>query len=123
MMNSLLFVASITVCAVIGLANGTEDEEYLSKLSTALERIYDEFKPLLVLYVAGSDPYILDQLGSLRITIEGLKKRDELVIKGACERDIRVATVLAGGYAEKIEDTVEIHCNTARTMEHYLGDG
>jgi hypothetical protein len=43
-----------------------------------------------------------------------LKKRDELVIKRARTGAIPIIAVLAGGYAENIDDTVEIHCNTAR---------
>jgi acetoin utilization deacetylase AcuC-like enzyme len=100
----------------IGLDNGVEDGEYLDKLAGALKKIYGEFKPDFVIYLAGADPYILDQLGSLRLTIEGLKKRDELVIQGAQQERIPVSVVLGGGYAEDVNDTVEIHCNTARVL-------
>jgi acetoin utilization deacetylase AcuC-like enzyme len=98
----------------IGLENGVKDEEYLHKLDFALKKIYDEFNPALVIYVAGADPFICDQLGSLQLTIEGFIKRDEMVIGRAFEKKIPVAVVLAGGYAEDINDTVEIHCNVAR---------
>ena len=100
----------------IGLDNGVDDSEYLDKLTGALNNIYGEFQPNFVIYLAGADPYIFDQLGSLMLTIEGLKKRDEMVIQGARERDIPVAVVLGGGYAEDANDTVEIHCNTARVL-------
>jgi len=98
----------------IGLESGVGDETYLQKLDFALEKIYGEFKPDLVIYVAGADPFVFDQLGSLQLTIKGLIKRDEMVIGRAFEKKIPVAIVLAGGYAEDINDTVEIHCNTAR---------
>ena len=100
----------------IGLDIGVGDDEYLDKLTGALHRIYGEFQPNFVIYLAGADPYIFDQLGSLRLTIEGLKKRDELVIQGARQKNIPVAVVLGGGYAEDVNDTVEIHCNTARVL-------
>ncbi len=100
----------------IGLDNGLGDDAYLEKLTGALERIYGEFRPEFVVYLAGADPYIFDQLGSLRLTIEGLKKRDELVIHGAFHDKIPVAVVLGGGYAEDVNDTVEIHSNTARVL-------
>ncbi len=100
----------------IGLDIGTKDSEYLDKLGKALDHIYDKFKPDLVIYQAGADPYIFDQLGNLSLTIEGLRKRDEMVIKQAVEKKIRVAVVLGGGYAEDVNDTVEIHCNTARVL-------
>jgi len=100
----------------VGLDNGVGDEEYLGKLDGALQIVFGEFKPDFVIYLAGADPYVFDQLGSLRLTIEGLKKRDELVINHARELRIPVATVLGGGYAEDVNDTVEIHCNTARVL-------
>jgi acetoin utilization deacetylase AcuC-like enzyme len=104
----------------IGLDNGVGDEEYLDKLSGALDIIYGEFKPDCAVYLAGADPYIFDQLGGLRLTIEGLKRRDELVIHGAAQKKIPVAVVLGGGYAEDVNDTVEIHCNTARVLNDAL---
>lgn len=100
----------------IGLDIGIEDDEYLQKLDGALHKIFNEFKPALVIYLAGADPYVLDQLGNLRVTLEGLRKRDEMVIGRAFEKKIPVAVVLGGGYAEDVDDTVEIHCNTARVM-------
>jgi acetoin utilization deacetylase AcuC-like enzyme len=98
----------------IGLENGVGDKDYLQKLNFALKKIYDEFIPELVIYVAGADPFVYDQLGSLQLTADGLMKRDEMVIGRAFKKNIAVAVVLAGGYAEDINDTVEIHCNTAR---------
>lgn len=104
----------------IGLPNGAGDGEYLDRLKGALDVIFGRFKPELAIYVAGADPYVFDQLGSLQLTVEGLRQRDELVIGRARENRVPVAAVLAGGYAESVTDTVEIHCNTARTMKHYL---
>jgi acetoin utilization deacetylase AcuC-like enzyme len=66
----------------------------------------------LLCYVAGADPYKEDQLGGLALTIDGLKKRDELVLRVAKERDVPVMVTFAGGYARRVEDTVTIHCNT-----------
>ena len=53
-----------------------------------------------------------DQLGGLSLTKEGLKQRDRSVFEEARQRKIPVATVLAGGYARRVEDTVRIHVNT-----------
>ena len=60
----------------------------------------------------GADPYREDQLGGLALSIEGLKRRDELVFSVARSRDIPVMVTYAGGYARRVEDTVTIHCNT-----------
>ncbi|MFB0528026.1 MAG: histone deacetylase, partial [bacterium] len=99
----------------IGLADGTADEEYLEKLRKNIPEIIDSFQPELILFVAGADPYERDQIGGLSLTIEGLKKRDELVIGWAKDSNIPLSIVLAGGYAFEVNDTVAIHCNTITT--------
>ncbi len=105
----------------IGLDFDTGDKEYCEKLQYALDIIFNEFKPEFVIYLAGADPYMFDQLGNLKLTIEGLTKRDEMVITRAKERTLPVLVVLGGGYAQELEDTVEIHCNTARVMHRTYG--
>jgi acetoin utilization deacetylase AcuC-like enzyme len=72
------------------------------------------------MYVAGADPYYDDQLGGLSLTLEGLRSRDELVIRTAVERDVPVAVSLAGGYARRVEDTVTIQSGTARVAAAVL---
>lgn len=96
----------------IGLSDGADDEEYLSALKTHIPDIIDKFKPELILYVAGADPYKDDQLGGLALSKEGLKQRDGFIFTLAKDKDIPLAVVLGGGYARNISDTVEIHCNT-----------
>ncbi len=99
----------------IGLADGAGDEEYLGKLKENIPGIISSFQPELILFVAGADPYEKDQIGGLSLTMEGLKKRDELVIGWAEEAKIPLCLVLAGGYALEVDDTVTIHCNTIKT--------
>jgi acetoin utilization deacetylase AcuC-like enzyme len=99
----------------IGLNDGTADAEYLNKLKNAVDKILITHKPELVVYVAGADPYQLDQLGALRLTKEGLKKRDEVVIKKCEEKKIPLTITFAGGYAYDVKDTVDIHFNTCKT--------
>ncbi len=98
----------------IGLEDGTGDVEYLKKLQDAVETIFSSHKPQLIVYVAGADPFQMDQLGALRLTKEGLKKRDEIVIKRSREQKIPIAVTLAGGYAFDVNDTVDIHFNTSK---------
>lgn len=98
----------------IHLPNGVEDAEYLDRLGEAARKAMSEFRPELVMYIAGADPYREDQLGGLALTIEGLKARDALVLGLAREYRAPVAIALAGGYARRVEDTVTIHCNTAK---------
>ncbi len=100
----------------IGLADDTGDEDYLKHLRREVPAIYDHFQPQLICYVAGADPFINDQLGTLRLTKNGLKLRDEIVINEAVGRGIPIFVVLAGGYADDTEDVVDIHYQTAETL-------
>ena len=104
----------------VNLADGVGDEEYLERLSAAYRFPIHGFHPQLVVYVAGADPYREDQLGGLDLTIEGLKKRDLLVIETALREGAAVAVVLAGGYAINLYDTITIHSNTAKAAKEAL---
>lgn len=96
----------------VNLPDRTGDADYLQWLDNALSSGLRQFQPELLCYIAGADPYKEDQLGGLSLTIEGLKKRDELVFRVAKSRSIPVMVTYAGGYARNVDDTVTIHCNT-----------
>jgi acetoin utilization deacetylase AcuC-like enzyme len=96
----------------LNMADRVDDEEYLDALIPAVQKALNEFQPDILFYVGGADPYCEDQLGGLSLTKEGLKERDGKVFEAARKRKIPVATVLAGGYARRVEDTVRIHVNT-----------
>jgi acetoin utilization deacetylase AcuC-like enzyme len=96
----------------VDLPDGTTDDDYLAWLDNALSSGLRQFTPDLICYIAGADPYREDQLGGLALTIEGLKKRDELVFRVAKAQGIPVMVTYAGGYARNVADTVTIHCNT-----------
>jgi acetoin utilization deacetylase AcuC-like enzyme len=97
----------------IHLRDGVGDEEYLDRLRGALG-VAMSFAPELIMYLAGADPYREDQLGGLKLTMEGLKQRDQFVFEAALTHSVPVAVTLAGGYARDTADTVTIHCNTVR---------
>jgi acetoin utilization deacetylase AcuC-like enzyme len=105
----------------IHLADGIGDAEYLDRLGNGYRAALAMFTPELLVYVAGADPYMEDQLGGLSLTFDGLKERDRLVISKALTRHVPVAIVLAGGYAQSVEDTVTIHANTAEVAREVLG--
>jgi acetoin utilization deacetylase AcuC-like enzyme len=105
----------------VDLPDGTEDGDYLAWLDNALSSGLRQFEPDLLCYVAGADPYREDQLGGLSLTIEGLKRRDELVFRVARARNIPVMVTFAGGYAQNVEDTVTIHCNTVVAAKEVFG--
>lgn len=104
----------------VHLNDGVGDEEYLERLAAAYRFPIHGFHPELLIYVAGADPYREDQLGGLDLTIEGLKRRDALVIETALREGAAVVVVLAGGYAINVYDTVTIHSNTAKAAKEAL---
>jgi acetoin utilization deacetylase AcuC-like enzyme len=105
----------------VNLPDGTGDDDYLAWLDNALSSGLRRFSPELLCYIAGADPYRDDQLGGLSLTIDGLKKRDELVFNVARARSIPVMVTYAGGYARNVEDTVTIHCNTVIAAKEVFG--
>ena len=104
----------------VHLEDRTEDREYLLALSAKYVPALERVRPQLVFYVAGADPYYQDQLGGLGLTVDGLKRRDELVLEAARRAGAAVAVTLAGGYALNVTDTVTIHCNTVIAAKEIL---
>lgn len=100
----------------IELPDRTGDAEYLETLNEALPRVFLH-NPDIVFYLGGADPFEKDKLGRLGLTKNGLYQRDEAVLEFAREREIPIVTVLSGGYALDINDTVDIHCNTIRAVK------
>jgi acetoin utilization deacetylase AcuC-like enzyme len=107
----------------VDLPDGIEDDDYLAWLDNALSSGLRQFDPELICYIAGADPYQEDQLGGLSLTIDGLKRRDELVFRVARARGIPVMVTYAGGYAQNVEDTVAIHCNTVAAAKKVFAAG
>jgi acetoin utilization deacetylase AcuC-like enzyme len=96
----------------LGMDDRVEDEEYLGALLPAVVEALDAFKPEILFYVGGADPFCEDQLGGLCLSKAGLLERDRRVFEEVRRRGIPVVTTLAGGYARRVEDTVRIHINT-----------
>ena len=104
----------------IELPDGTSDDEYLKTLEMNLTHVLAH-EPEIVFYLAGADPFVGDRLGRLALSIPGLRRRDERVLHVCYEGKLPVVTVMSGGYAEDINDTVEIHCNTIRAACDIFG--
>jgi acetoin utilization deacetylase AcuC-like enzyme len=102
-------------------ADGTTDDAYLAALREGLDALFARFEPDLVIYLAGADPYDDDRLGRLKVSVEGLRGRDKMVYDACAIRQLPVAIAMAGGYARKIEDTVEIHTNTVVAAKQLCG--
>jgi acetoin utilization deacetylase AcuC-like enzyme len=95
----------------LGLPDGAGDATYLRALEGALPQVIAH-APDIVFYLAGADPFEEDQLGGLRVTKAGLRRRDHLVFDTVRAAGIPICVVLAGGYARRVEDTVDIHVAT-----------
>lgn len=92
----------------IGVEDRLQNVEYLTKVRQSLPKVL-AFKPQIVFYLAGADPYEDDQLGGLALTVEGLRERDRLVFTACRAAGVPIVLTLAGGYARRLEDTVAIH--------------
>jgi acetoin utilization deacetylase AcuC-like enzyme len=101
----------------VGFWSDDGDKKYLDSLKSHIPSLYENFKPDVVFYLAGADPYEKDQLGGLRVSFDGLMERDGIVIQGAQRLNIPVVILLAGGYAFDVRDTVAIHLNTIKAAQ------
>jgi acetoin utilization deacetylase AcuC-like enzyme len=95
----------------IGLPDGAGDDLYLTRLRAALPVVMAH-PPQLAFYLAGADPYEDDQLGGLSLTKAGLRARDRLVINTCRTANVPLVVLLAGGYARRLDDTVDVHWGT-----------
>ncbi len=99
----------------VPLADGTGDNDYLSLLRTHLRDVLNRHQPDFVFYLAGADPFEGDRLGRLKLTIDGLRRRDQIVMEACTKGRLPVAISMSGGYAADIDAIVTIHTNTIRT--------
>jgi acetoin utilization deacetylase AcuC-like enzyme len=98
----------------IPLKDGTDDIHYLQLLSDTLPRLLQKIKPDLVFYLSGVDILASDKFGKLNVSMEGCKKRDEIVFQLLKENNIPVVVAMGGGYSPDIRIIVEAHCNSFR---------
>jgi acetoin utilization deacetylase AcuC-like enzyme len=102
------------------LPDGADDAGFLAALEEGLETALDAAQAQLAIYLAGADPFEDDRLGRLAVTKKGLARRDCLVL-GACrDRSIPVALTMAGGYARRVDDTVDVHFQSIRRAADVL---
>ena len=92
----------------IELRDYMEDKEYLNILHKNLSELNkDRFD--FVFYVAGVDIHFEDRLGKLKITDEGVNKRDQIVIENFYSKNIPLCGVLGGGYNKNFNKLIELH--------------
>ncbi|HEY0138449.1 MAG TPA: histone deacetylase, partial [Nannocystis sp.] len=96
----------------IHLPDGTGDDDYLAALTEGLAQALERSRAELAIFLAGADPYAGDRLGRLALSKQGLARRDELVLATCRDAGLPVAVTMAGGYAQDIDDIVDIHFRT-----------
>jgi acetoin utilization deacetylase AcuC-like enzyme len=104
----------------VALPDGTGDGEYLAALRIHLDDAVNRHRPDFVFYLAGADPFEGDRLGRLKMTIDGLRMRDEFVLNTCSTAGLPVAISMSGGYATDIDAIITSHANTIQTATHHL---
>ena len=92
----------------IELTENMEDKEYTNILNANLKRLNQNSFDF-VFYIAGVDIHFEDRLGKLKITDEGINKRDQIVIENFYKKNIPLCGVLGGGYNKSFDKLVELH--------------
>jgi acetoin utilization deacetylase AcuC-like enzyme len=98
----------------IALADGTGDTQYLQALKKGLDSAFSRSQAAFVIYLAGADPYVDDRFGRLSLSKAGLAERDRVVFHYCRMAGTAVVVTMSGGYARKIEDSVDIHFQTVK---------
>jgi acetoin utilization deacetylase AcuC-like enzyme len=96
----------------VELPDQTADDAYLDALEDGVRRAIGAARADLAIYLAGADPYFDDRLGRLALTKGGLAERDRIIFHYVRSAGLPLAISMAGGYARRIEDTVDIHVQT-----------
>jgi len=91
------------------LLKGTQDTEYLDTVDSALYLAINTYQPDAVIYDAGVDIHIDDDLGHLSISTDGVYQRDCMVFDICKRKGLPVAAVIGGGYQRNIKALVQVH--------------
>ena len=98
----------------IPLPDGTADDEYLAIVNEFVPKLIEQEKPDFIFYLSGVDILATDKLGKLGCTVEGCKKRDEIVFSNCKKFEIPVQVSMGGGYSPEIKTIIDAHANTYR---------
>lgn len=108
----------------VALPDQVGDAEYLAALDRAVDEAWHRSRPEMVYYIAGADPYVGDKYGRMALSKEGLAERDRRTFDRCRATGVQLVTVMGGGYARDIDDTVDIYFATVEQMARlYHADG
>ena len=104
----------------VELEDNLEDDAYIKTLKHYLNELnLENFD--FIFYIAGVDIHFNDRLGKLKISDEGIKLRDELVVENFFSRRIPFCGVLGGGYNKDFNKLVELHSMLHQSCAKYIG--
>ena len=102
----------------IELEDNMEDQKYINILNDNLKRLnqntYD-----FVFYIAGVDIHHEDRLGKLKITDEGINKRDQIVIDNFFSKNILCVVFLAS-YNKSFDKLIKLHSMLHKNCAEYF---
>ena len=107
----------------VALGDGIGDDQYLATLAATVTPLIDSFRPDLVLYQAGVDPFADDRLGRLALTRDGLVARERLVASLLRTRGIPVASTVGGGYGDDALEIAQRHVTAILTLGTAMAGG
>lgn len=93
----------------IALPDGVSDDEYLQRLAAALPQTLQGFSPEIVFYLAGVDVMDGDRYGRCKLTEQGLRERERMVLEFSRRHGLPTVITLAGGYASDAAQTARLH--------------
>jgi acetoin utilization deacetylase AcuC-like enzyme len=103
----------------IELEDNTEDQKYIETLKDSIQ-LLNKQKFDFVFYIAGVDVHFNDRLGKLKLSDDGIKKREEIVIGNFFSKKIPICGVLGGGYNKNFDKLVELHSILHETCAKYV---
>lgn len=102
----------------IALPDKIGDTDYLKIINDIVPNLIDKEKPDFIFYLSGVDILDSDKLGKLGCSIEGCKKRDEIILSLCNKLEIPVQCSMGGGYSPEIKTIIEAHTNTYRIAKN-----
>ena len=105
----------------VGLPDGVGDAEYLETLARTLEPLVAQFRPSMVLYQAGVDPFVGDRLGRLALSQEGLAAREAYIAGLAIRLGLPLASTLGGGYGADMRAVAARHVSSVLALAASYG--
>ena len=104
----------------VSLPSTIGDDEYLETLKKTLQSIHEQITPDIVLYDAGVDIFLDDKLGNLKVSLDGIRQRDHMVLDHYRKKNIPIATVIGGGYSKDRQELASRHGIIFETAIKYL---